>query len=116
MQYVRLYTGPDGLSHFEDVEVSTVPGTQPQTELSHVFPVKGMVMRHHGVEYEQDFHVAPRRQFVVNLVGEVEIVASGGETRRFGPGSIMLAEDTTGKGHISRLLTNERFSLFIHLD
>jgi hypothetical protein len=46
----------------------------------------------------------------------VEIVASGGETRRFGPGSIMLADDTTGKGHISKALTPERISIFVHVD
>ena len=64
----------------------------------------------------QDWHTAPRRQFVVNLTGEVEIEVSDGETRRFGPGSILLAEDTTGKGHISRGIGNdERRTLFIPL-
>jgi hypothetical protein len=27
----------------------------------------------------------------------------------------MLADDTTGKGHISRALTDERISIFVHV-
>jgi hypothetical protein len=115
MNYVHLYTGPDGLSYFKDVEVALQSRGQG-TELSELFPAKAMVMRRNTAEYELDYHTAPRRQFIINLTGTVEIVASGGETRQFGPGSIMLADDTTGKGHISKALTPERLSLFVHAD
>jgi hypothetical protein len=55
-------------------------------------------------------------QFVVNLSSEVEIEVNDGEKRRFGPGSILLAEDVTGKGHISRGVGNpEHRTLFIPL-
>ena len=115
MNYVRLYTGPDGNSYFEDVEVA-LQDRGSGTELSDIFPVKGMMLRRNTADYQLDYHTAPRRQFIVNLTGTVEIVASGGETRRFGPGSIMLAEDTTGKGHISKALTDERLSIFVTLE
>ena len=40
-----------------------------------------------------------------------------GTKRRMGPGSILLAEDTTGQGHISRNVGGEpRTCLFVHLD
>jgi hypothetical protein len=39
---------------------------------------------------------------VVTLAGESEIELEDGKKVRLGPGSILLAEDTTGKGHISR--------------
>jgi hypothetical protein len=115
MNYVHLYTGPDGLSYFKDVEVPLQSRGQG-TELSELFPARAMVMRRNTAEYELDYHTAPRKQFIINLTGTVEIVASGGETRQFGPGSIMLADDTTGKGHISKALTPERLSLFVHVD
>jgi uncharacterized cupin superfamily protein len=52
----------------------------------------------------------------VNLTGEVEITVSDGEKRHFGPGSILLAEDVTGKGHISRGVgKSERRTLFVPL-
>ncbi|HEU0075199.1 MAG TPA: hypothetical protein VFS30_14440 [Dehalococcoidia bacterium] len=115
MNYAHLYTGDDGLSYFRDVEVPMTDRGEG-TELSGLFAAKGMLMRRNTADYQLDYHPAPRRQFIFNLTGTVEIVASGGETRQFGPGSIMLADDTTGKGHISKALTAERVSIFVHVD
>jgi hypothetical protein len=112
--YVRLYTGPDGLSHFEDVEVP-LTDNGAASMLSETLTVNGLNFRRNTLDYNRDYHPAPRRQFIVNLSGAVEITASDGEVRVFGPGSIMLAEDTTGKGHISKSLgSEERLSLFVH--
>ncbi|MGH8991096.1 MAG: cupin domain-containing protein, partial [Acidimicrobiia bacterium] len=52
--------------------------------------------------YARDWHPAPRRQFVFVSKGEVELRVSDGEVRRFGTGSVVLAEDTTGNGHQTR--------------
>ena len=116
MKYVRLFTGPDQLSHFEDVEVElSEPGSASQ-QLSKAMETKAIQFRENAAAYDLDWHPAPRRQFVINLTGEVEITASDGEVRRFGPGTIMLAEDTTGKGHLSRATSDQpRQSLFVHL-
>jgi hypothetical protein len=38
------------------------------------------------------------------LRGEFEATASDGETRRFPPGAVLLLEDTTGKGHVTRVV------------
>ncbi len=116
MKYTRLYTGPDGLSHFQDIEVPLTSGESGQY-LSELIKATGVIFRVTGADYDYNWHNAPRRQFVVNLEGGVEIVASDGTTRRFGPGEIFLAEDITGKGHISRAVNNQpRKSLFIALD
>lgn len=47
-------------------------------------------------------HSAPAPQFIVVLEGVVEVEVSDGTKRRFGPSSIILMEDTGGKGHVSR--------------
>ena len=48
--------------------------------------------------------------------GESEVELDGGRKIRLGPGQILLAEDTTGQGHISRAIGSEdRISLFITL-
>ena len=85
--------------------------------MSEMIAAKGVIFREsRSGEYFVDWHNAPRRQFVVNLSGEVEIEVSDGAIRRFGPGSILLAEDVTGKGHISRGVgTATRQTLFIPL-
>ncbi len=47
----------------------------------------------------------------------MEIESGTGEKRLLGPGSILLAEDRTGQGHISRNVGGEpRTCLFVHLD
>ncbi len=116
MKYTHLYAGADGESHFKDVEVPLSRGKSGQY-LSELIKATGVIFRITGVDYDYDWHNPSRRQFVVNLEGAVEIVASDGTIRRFGPGDIMLAEDTTGKGHISRAVNNQpRKSLFITLD
>lgn len=116
MQIVRVFTGPDGASHFEDVTVE-LHAEGPFTALSELWPGKGVQFRTVDGGYELDFHPAPRRQLVVNLTGSVELELGDGTTRRFGPGSIILAEDTTGQGHRSRNVGGEpRTCLFIHLD
>src|SRR6266567_3783732 len=51
---------------------------------------------------ETDWHNPPQRLLVLWLTGEVEFETSDGDIRRLPAGSVVLAEDTTGKGHISR--------------
>jgi hypothetical protein len=117
MRYVRIFSDPEGRSHFEDVEVAA-PATSALTGtlLSETIPVRGLVFRHVSGSAPAVPHVAPRRQFVVHLEGEVEVEVSDGEIRRFGPGSVVLVEDTSGHGHITRALGNaDRVTLFITL-
>ena len=47
-------------------------------------------------------HNAPRRQFLVVLQGELEIVTTLGDSQRLGPGDVLLADDGGSKGHVSR--------------
>ena len=97
MQVTRIYTGPDGESHFEEIEV----------EIGKLVPGEGVVFRHAPPGDVQDWHPAPRRQYVVTLSGQGEIETGDGTKRRFGPGAIMLADDLTGRGHITRVVSRE---------
>lgn len=116
MKYTRIYTDADGESHFEDVEVPLGPPTTTQSSLSDMFPTKGLIFRRTPADQYVDWHPAPRRQFIITLSGEAEIQTSDGEVRRIGPGSVVLVEDVTGKGHITRGVgTAERLSLFVPL-
>jgi quercetin dioxygenase-like cupin family protein len=55
-----------------------------------------------------DWHPAPRKQYMFCLSGELEVEVSDGEIRRFNPGSVILLEDTSGKGHVSRVVGEGR--------
>jgi hypothetical protein len=115
MEIVRVFTGPDGRSHFDDLTVE-LDDRGPLGMISERWPAKGVQFREVSGEYLVDFHTAPRRQLVVNLTGSVELEVGDGSVRRLGPGTILLAEDTSGEGHISRGVDGEpRTCLFIHL-
>ena len=98
MQIVRVYSGDDGESHFEDIapeemtkivnrvgEGATTLGLRPSPSFS-------------------DYHNAPRRQYVVNPSGTAEFEAADGTKVQMEPGDILIAEDLTGHGHIARSL------------
>jgi hypothetical protein len=115
MQVTRIFTGDDGQSHFEDVPIEMVDN-EMRGRLSDPWTATGVQFREVGGDYLLDFHCAPRRQLVVNLTGSVEIEVGSGERRVLGPGTILLAEDTEGQGHISRNVDGQpRTCLFIHL-
>jgi hypothetical protein len=115
VQYFRIYAGADGETHFEDLEID-LGEASGQSSLSELIPATGVIFRRSPADQYIDWHPAPRRQFVITLSGEAEVEASDGEVRRIGPGTIMLADDTSGKGHITRGVgESERLSLFIPL-
>ena len=112
---VRVYTGEDQRSHFEDL-------TLPMSEFrlgslfslkSEMIPVKGLVFRENPLDGSDEFHTPPQRQFVITLSGAVELKVGDGSTRAFGPGDVLLAEDITGEGHSARELIGPRRSLIL---
>ena len=63
-----------------------------------------------------DWHPAPRRQFYFQMSGEIEVQVSDGEVRRFTAGSVVLLEDTSGKGHSTRVVgDNAVEAVFVQL-
>lgn len=116
MQITRLFTGSDGESHFENIDIPLHPGGAIGA-LSELQPVTGIIFRETPPEYDYTWHTAPRRQYIIMLSGTVEITVGDGSQRTFGPGSILLAEDTSGRGHISRTTDGvTRRSVFVTLD
>lgn len=114
MHLTRIYTGDDGQSHFEDLDIPLTP--TPSGAISGAIPAAQVFFRDttEGPEL-MDFHVAPRRQFVVHLCGRVELECGDGSRRQFGVGDVFLADDTTGQGHISREIEGPRRQVFIPL-
>jgi hypothetical protein len=116
MKYTHLYTGTDGESHFEDVELALSSYRQSDYR-SESLKATGVFFVVNDSSHHVDWHCAPRRQFVITLEGAVEIEASDGTKRRFGPGDIMLADDKTGRGHITRVVDPRgRRAVFIPLE
>jgi len=114
-KYVRLYAGSDGESHFEDVEVLLTDSGRG-TDVSMEIDAESINFAEFREDYLLDQHRAPRRRFVVLLAGLLEIEVSDGEVRVLGPGTVLLADDTTGVGHRSRAAgADQRLAMFVQL-
>ena len=101
----RLYTGPDGQTHAEEMETALTAGSS--TEVFKLMSITGAEVRRAAPGTVQDWHTAPRRQYVITLSGQAELEVGGGKKIHVGPGNINLVEDTTGKGHVTKILGNE---------
>ena len=116
MRIHNLYTDANGESHFRDIEVEWVEERRG-SKLSERLPATGIIFRQSQAEYDLDWHPAPRRQYIINLDAGVEITASDGERRVIGAGEVLLVEDTTGKGHLSKAVGGKvRHSIFVPIE
>jgi hypothetical protein len=106
----RVYSGADGQSHitelplamkpFRDVEGAHGEGTPMQA-------ASGIAFRVAPVGYVLDWHCAPRRQYSISLSGAAEIETGDGTIARIEPGDVVLAEDLTGRGHVTRVVGSQ---------
>jgi hypothetical protein len=111
MAIFRLYTGTDGASHIEKLDLASHP------DLTNLHTAKGVVFRSSPPGYFSDWHTAPRRQYVITLAGEAEIGLRDGTVHRLVAGDVNLAEDVTGSGHTTRVIGNvPRITATVHLD
>lgn len=115
MLVTRLYTGDDGQTHFEELELPLT--LSDAGAMSSAIPVESVFFRDTAEAGPEvwDFHVAPRRQFALHLIGRTEIEVGDGTKRQFGPGDVLLADDLTGQGHISREIDGPRLQVFAPL-
>src|SRR5262245_25399060 len=97
----RIYTGPDGLSHAEEIEMKL------NGNATEMIKATGVEFSRRAPGSNNEWHTGPRRQFVITLSGRGEIEVAEGKKVAVGPGHINLIEDTTGKGHITRNLGSE---------
>jgi hypothetical protein len=117
MIVTRIYADERGGSHFAAVEIPLAPATLfPQlpfrtTRFNSSNPIKLFAVPAELGEFE--WHTAPERQLAVAVNGIVEYETTDGEVRRFGPGEIVLVEDTTGRGHATRFADGEQ--CFLHI-
>src|SRR6188474_1455199 len=102
---VRVYTGDDGRSHLEEVTLALQPFIDTEGaygEGTPLQPATGISFRVAPLGYVLNWHCAPRRQYSITLSGEAEIQVGDGTVVRVGPGDVLLAEDLTGRGHVTR--------------
>jgi quercetin dioxygenase-like cupin family protein len=120
MKYIRLYADAEGISHFEDAEVvlteSAYAPPAPPFFVSTREAATGLAMTTLPAGWFGDWHPSPRLQWWFQLSGELEVEAGDGEKRRLGPGPIVRVEDTTGRGHTTRVIGDASVhAVYVHL-
>ncbi|MGH8336438.1 MAG: hypothetical protein ACRETL_06375 [Gammaproteobacteria bacterium] len=119
MKITRFHATAEGESRFEEVEI---PITDPRRDEF------GFVMHQSGafasasirfvelpVGLDQGWHHAPARQIVVLLKGTMEVGTSDGQKRQWSTGSAVIADDLTGKGHVTRVVEGPAVVMFVQL-
>jgi hypothetical protein len=100
LSYVRIVTA-GGVSRFDTAFLPLLPGTVVPPGLAaaqaRTVDVSALIVVRLPAGWSRR-RTAPARQWVIVLTGTVE-VATADEVRRFGPGDLVLAEDTDGAGH-----------------
>lgn len=106
----RVYSGADGQSHIAEEPLALKPFVDTEGAHGEATPMqsaRSIAFRVAQPGYELGWHCAPRRQYSISLSGTAEIEVGDGTVTRVGPGDIVLAEDLTGQGHITRVIGNE---------
>src|SRR5580692_3871318 len=79
LMITHLYTGPDNQTHAEEVELKFTPGNP--AEVSKMMPITSAELHRTAGGRVDDWHRAPRRQYVITLSGHGEVEVAGAEDR-----------------------------------
>ena len=115
----RVYSGADGRSHLAELPLAMTPfvdveGAHGEGTAAH--PATAITFRVSPPGYVLGWHCAPRRQYSISLSGAAEIEVGDGTVARLGPGDVVLAEDLTGQGHVTRVVGDQpRFYAIVPL-
>ncbi len=103
---VRMWTGPDGNSLFEEGEITLAEGARGD--------FVGLPVTAKEISFQETrsggsyaWHQDPVPRFVITLSGTLEFATKSGATFTIRPGDILLAQDNSGSGHTWRLIGDE---------
>lgn len=117
MTYHRVFADAQGGSHLDTVTVeqrlaAAAPPAAP-FYVSEDRPASSYRFYSFEPGWIGEPHPAPARQFLALLSGAVEVETTDGTIRRFGPGDLVLLEDTSGRGHVTRKIGDGYAMFFV---
>ena len=111
MKFPMIYADEQGETHFgvqdlPDREVAMGPPPNPTGQMGDFGEVTTMCVFSVPAGTDAPAHNAPQPYVVIVLSGEGEVATSDGDARRFHPGEVLFCNDLTGKGHMTRAITD----------
>ena len=103
----RVYTGTDGLSHVEEIELNA------KSIMEKVATMRVNVSQPGSFS---DWHVGPERRYIINLTDGGQVQVAEGKVD-LPAGSIEFIDDLTGKGHTTANVSKtERVSIHLSFE
>ncbi len=119
MKVTRFHATPDGESRFQEIEV---PINEPRADQFGNTLLQSGAWASPSIRFvelpkglDESWHHAPARQIVVVLSGVLEVGTSDNQKRRCTPGQAFIADDLTGKGHLTRVIEGPAHVMFVQL-
>ena len=111
MKFARVQADQSGETSFgtrdiSDHEAVFGPPPNPTGLKSDFGAVQGMFAFSIPAGTQVPAHNAPQPYICIVLSGQAEISTSNGDVRVFGPGEVLFCDDLTGKGHVTRSITD----------
>ncbi len=111
MKFISIEADQRGETHFgmEDLperELAVGPPPNPTGQMSDLGAVTTMFVIAFRAGTEAPAHNAPQPYICIILSGEGEVVTSDGKAKRFHAGELLFCNDLTGKGHVTRAITD----------
>jgi quercetin dioxygenase-like cupin family protein len=103
---VRMWTGEDGDSLFEEGWIDLVEGMRGDSAAKAV-PVVELSFQETRSGGSYEWHHDPVPRFVITLSGTLEFTTKSGATFTMRPGDVLLAQDNSGTGHQWRLIGDD---------
>ena len=111
MKFDLIFVDPHGETHFgsqefPEHELAMGPPPNPVGKTSEFGAVTKMSVISFPAGTQAPAHNAPQPYICIILSGVGEVATSDGESRRFQAGDLLLCNDLTGKGHVTKAITD----------
>jgi len=115
MKFPRICTDEQGEAHIgvldiPEYEARVGPPPNPVGQMSETEAVSTFAFFAAPAGTEVPSHNAPQPYICIVLSGEGEVETSDGTTLRLGPGELIYCDDTSGKGQVTRSITDVRLA------